>query len=332
MKLERPRVFVSREIFPEALEAIGRVAEVDLWRDEMPPPRQVLLERSAGADGVLCLLTDGIDAEFFDAAGPQLKVVSQIAVGYNNIDVAEATRRGVPVGYTPDVLTDTTADFAFALLMASARLIVPGHTAAHDGSWRTWHPLHFLGQDIHRATLGIVGMGRIGFEMARRSRGFDMKVLYFDMVERSDLEAKLPMTRVSMDQLLAESDFVSMHVDLNPSTHHMMNEEAFRAMKDTAVLINAARGPVVDHMALYEALRSGQIGGAALDVTEPEPIPSDHPLLTLDNCLIVPHIASASVATRRAMSMLAATNLVNGIEGRPLAQCVNPEAQGARAG
>ncbi len=330
--MSRPRVFVSREIFPEALEAIGRVAEVDLWRDEMPPPREVLLERSAGADGVLCLLTDGIDSEFFDAAGPQLKVVSQIAVGYNNIDVAEATRRGVAVGYTPDVLTDTTADFAFALLMASARLIVPGHTAAHDGSWRTWHPLHFLGQDIHGATLGIVGMGRIGFEMARRSEGFDMRVLYYDVAERADLEARLPMTRVTMDALLAESDFVSLHVDLNSSTHHMMNAEAFRSMKDTAILINAARGPVVDHMALYEALKAEEIGGAALDVTEPEPIPSDHPLLTLGNCLIVPHIASASVATRRAMSMLAASNLVSGLEGRPLQACVNPEAQSVRAG
>ena len=172
--MARPRVFVTRDIFPEALDAMREVADVDLWTDEMPPPRDVLLERSAGVDGILCLLNDAIDVEFFDAAGPQLKVVSQIAVGYNNIDIDEATRRGVPVGFTPDVLTDTTADFAFTLLMSAARLIVPGHTAAHNGSWRTWHPLHFLGQDIHHATLGIVGMGRIGFEMARRSAGFDI--------------------------------------------------------------------------------------------------------------------------------------------------------------
>jgi len=293
----------------------------------MPPPRDVLLERAAGVDGILCLLNDGIDAEFFDAAGPQLKVVSQIAVGYNNIDINEATKRGVPVGFTPDVLTDTTADFAFTLLMSAARLIVPGNTAAHDGSWRTWHPLHFLGQDIHHATLGIVGMGRIGFEMARRSVGFDMNVLYFDLNERKDLEAKLPMTRVDLDTLLAESDFVSLHVDLNPSTHHMMNAGAYKKMKNSAILINAARGPVVDHMALYDALKSGEIAGAGLDVTEPEPIPSDHPLLTLENCVIAPHIASASVDTRRNMSMLAATNIINGLAGKPLKTCVNPEAQ-----
>jgi glyoxylate reductase len=323
----RPRVLVTRDIFPEALDAIREVAEVDLWDDEMPPPRDVLLERAAGVDGILCLLNDGIDAEFFDAAGPQLKVVSQIAVGYNNIDIDEATKRGVPVGFTPDVLTDTTADFAFTLLMSAARLIVPGNTAAHDGSWRTWHPLHFLGQDIHHATLGIVGMGRIGFEMARRSVGFDMKVLYFDLNERKDLEAKLPMTRVDMDTLLAESDFVSLHVDLNPSTHHMMNADAYKKMKKSAILINAARGPVVDHMALYEALKSGEIAGAGLDVTEPEPIPSDHPLLSLENCIIAPHIASASVDTRRNMSMLAATNIINGLAGKPLKTCVNPEAQ-----
>jgi len=323
----RPRVLVTRDIFPEALDAIREVAEVDLWDDEMPPPRDVLLERAAGVDGILCLLNDGIDAEFFDAAGPQLKVVSQIAVGYNNIDIDEATKRGVPVGFTPDVLTDTTADFAFTLLMSAARLIVPGNTAAHDGSWRTWHPLHFLGQDIHHATLGIVGMGRIGFEMARRSVGFDMKVLYFDINERKDLEEKLPMTRVDLGTLLAESDFVSLHVDLNPSTHHMMNAGAYKKMKNSAILINAARGPVVDHMALYDALKSGEIAGAGLDVTEPEPIPSDHPLLTLDNCVIAPHIASASVGTRRDMSMLAATNIINGLAGKPLKTCVNPEAQ-----
>ncbi len=325
--MARPRVLVTRDIFPEALDAIREVAEVDLWDDEMPPPRDVLLERAAGVDGILCLLNDGIDAEFFDAAGPQLKVVSQIAVGYNNIDIDEATKRGVPVGFTPDVLTDTTADFAFTLLMSAARLIVPGNTAAHDGSWRTWHPLHFLGQDIHHATLGIVGMGRIGFEMARRSVGFDMKVLYFDINERKDLEEKLPMTRVDLGTLLAESDFVSLHVDLNPSTHHMMNAGAYKKMKNSAILINAARGPVVDHMALYDALKSGEIAGAGLDVTEPEPIPSDHPLLTLDNCVIAPHIASASVGTRRDMSMLAATNIINGLAGKPLKTCVNPEAQ-----
>ena len=323
--MTKPRVLITRNIFPEAIKAIEQVAEVDLWTDEMPPSREVLLEKSKGIDGILCLLTDKIDGEFMDNAGPQLKVISQIAVGYNNIDIAEATKRGIPVGYTPDVLTHATADFAFTLLMAAARLVIPGHISAHDGSWKTWHPLHFLGQDIYGSKLGIVGMGRIGFEMAKRSTGFDMDILYYDVNRREDLEKKLKMTHVGMDELLTQSDFVSIHVDLNPTTQHMFSTEQFKQMKNSSVIINAARGPVIDHMALYEALKNKEIAGAGLDVTDPEPIPNDHPLLTLDNCLIVPHIASATIETRRAMSNLAAANLINGLKGTSLSTCVNPE-------
>ena len=323
--MAKPRVLITRNIFPEAIEAIEKVAEVDLWTDDMPPSRKALLEKSKGIDGILCLLTDKIDGEFMDNAGPQLKVISQIAVGYNNIDIAEATKRGIPVGYTPDVLTHATADFAFTLLMAAARLVIPGHIAAHDGSWKTWHPLHFLGQDIYGAKIGIVGMGRIGFEMAKRSTGFDMDILYYDVNRREDLEKQLEMTHVGMDELLAQSDFVSIHVDLNPTTQHMFSTEQFKKMKNSSVIINAARGPVIDHMALYEALKSKDIAGAGLDVTDPEPIPNDHPLLSLDNCLIVPHIASATVETRRAMSNLAAANLINGLKGASLTTCVNTE-------
>ena len=198
----------------------------------MPPSRKILLEKSKNIDGILCLLTDKIDGEFMDNAGPQLKVISQIAVGYNNIDIAEATKRGIPVGYTPDVLTHATADFAFTLLMAAARLVIPGHIAAHDGSWKTWHPLHFLGQDIYGSKIGIVGMGRIGFEMAKRSTGFDMDILYYDVNRREDLEKNLKMTHVGMDELLTQSDFVSIHVDLNPTTQHMFSTKQFKKMKN----------------------------------------------------------------------------------------------------
>jgi lactate dehydrogenase-like 2-hydroxyacid dehydrogenase len=318
-------VFVTRQIFPEALDAIRKKAQVDLWEDELPPPRQTLLEKIKGVDGVLCLLTEVVDAEFMDAAGSQLKVISQIAVGYNNIDVAEATRRGIPVGYTPDVLTQTTADFTFALLMASARRIPEGYKFVQAGKWRTWHPLHFLGQDIYGATLGIVGMGRIGFEVARRATGFNMRILYYDAARKPELERQLQMTFVDMDTLLRGSDFVTLHTNLTKETHHLMSDAQFSKMKKTAIVINAARGPVVDPRALYRALKEGKIGGAALDVTEPEPIPTDDPLLKLDNCLIVPHIASASVATRREMSRLAAQNLINGLVRHPLEKCVNPE-------
>ena len=323
--MPKPRVFVTREIFSDALEDIRLAADIDLWTDELPPPRSEILDRAVGVDGILCLLTDKIDREFMDAAGSQLKVISQIAVGFDNIDVPEATKRGIPVGNTPDVLTQTTADAAWALMLSAARRIGESERAARAGRWRTWHPLHYLGQDVYGATLGIVGMGRIGFQVAKRSIGFDMKVIYHDVVRQDRYESELDMEYVDMDTLLARSDFVSLHTVLNESTRHLIDARALSKMKPSAVLVNAARGSIVDPKALYEALRSRQISAAGLDVTEPEPISADDPLLTLENCIIVPHIASASVSTRREMSRIAAANLLNGIAGERLVTCVNPE-------
>ena len=323
----RPRVFVSRRIPDEGLRARGRVRPMDLWPDELPPPRDELLRRVAGVDGLLTLLTDRVDDELLDAAGPQLRVVSNYAVGFDNVDVAACTRRGVAVGNTPGVLTETTADLAFALLMAAARRLPEGYDYVRADRWQTWGPLLLLGADVHHATLGIIGFGRIGREMARRASGFDMTVLYHDAVRASPEDEAAARTpgRSPCDELLARSDFISLHVNLTPETRGMMGREAFRAMKPTAILINTSRGPVVDQAALFEALRDGVIGGAALDVTDPEPMRADDPLLSMPNCLVVPHVASGSRATRARMAEIAAANLLAGLRGEPLPAPVNPE-------
>jgi glyoxylate reductase len=272
----------------------------------------------------LSLLTDKIDAHLMDSA-PHLKVVSNLAVGFDNIDIPAATERGIPVGNTPGVLTDTTADFAFTLLMGSARRLQEGIDYVRAGKWKTWGPMLLMGQDIHGATLGIIGFGRIGQGMAARSAGFGMRVLYYDVYRRQDLEQSMGVAYADLDTLYRESDFITVHTDLNEKTRHMINQDAFSKMKRTAIVINTARGPIVDPDALYEALKAGRIGGAALDVTEPEPIPIDSPLLTLSNCIVTPHIASASVATRGKMARIAAENLVAGLRGDRLPACVNPE-------
>jgi glyoxylate reductase len=290
-----------------------------VWQDELPPPYDTLTEQAAQSDGLLTLLSDRIDEALLQVA-PTLKVVSQMAVGFDNIDVKAATARGIPVGHTPGVLTDTTADFAFALLMAAARRIGEGERFVHAGKWRTWGPTSFMGQDVHGATLGIIGMGRIGQAVARRARGFDMRVIYHDRTPK-EIEAE----SLALGEVLAQADFLSLHIPLTPDTTHLIDARAFKLMKPAAILINTSRGPVVDSEALYEALTSGQIAGAALDVTEPEPIPMSSPLLTLDNCLIVPHIASSSVATRTRMAVMAAENLLAGLENRRLPHCVNPQ-------
>jgi glyoxylate reductase len=259
-------------------------------------------------------------------SAPRLRVVSNMAVGYDNIDVPAATERGILVGNTPEVLTDTTADFAFALLMAAARRIGEGVDYVRAGKWQTWGPMLLMGQDVHGATLGLIGLGRIGSGVARRAQGFDMRVLYYDVVRREDLEQQMGIVYTDLDRLLAESDFVSLHAPLTPQTRHIINAETLRKMKRTAVLVNTARGPLVDANALHEALRDGTISAAALDVTDPEPIPLDDSLLTLPNCLIVPHIASASVATRGQMAELAARNLLAGLKGELLPTHLNPDA------
>ncbi len=322
--MTKPKVFVTRIIPDKGLKLIQEFCEVDLWTDELPPPRDTLLARVRGVDGLLCLLTDRIDGEVMDAAGPSLKVISNHAVGFDNIDVPAATARGIPVGNTPGILTDATADFAFALLLAAARRVVEGERFVRAGRWKTWGPSLLLGQDVYGATLGLIGFGRIGQAMARRAAGFAMRVLYHDP-SLPGPPAGLNATPVDLPTLLRESDFVSLHVPLTAQTRGLINRETLALMKPTAVLINTARGPVVDQAALYEALRDQRIFAAALDVTDPEPIPLDSPLLTLDNCLIVPHIASASVTTRQKMSLMAAENLLAGLRGERLPNCVNPE-------
>jgi glyoxylate reductase len=328
---KRPRVFVSRIIPDEGLQPIIAQTDADVWQDELPPERDELLRRVEGVDGFLALLTDRVDDELLDRAGPRLRVVSNYAVGYDNIDVPACTRRGVAVGNTAGVLTETTADAAFALLMAAARRIPEGYDYVRQDRWKTWGPMLLLGPDVHHATIGIVGFGRIGREIAKRARGFDMQVLYYDVYPAPpEEEARLGARRVSMDELLSQSDFVTLHVNLTPETQHMMNAETFGKMKRSAVLVNASRGPVVEPDALYEALKNGVIAAAALDVTEPEPMPGNHKLLTLPNCLVVPHLASASFATRGKMASVAAHNLFAGIRGEPLPSFVNPEAYARR--
>jgi lactate dehydrogenase-like 2-hydroxyacid dehydrogenase len=326
----RPKVFVSR-IIPEAgLRLVRDATDADIWTDDLPPPRDELLRRVKGVDGLLSLLTDRVDDELLDAAGPQLKVVSNFAVGFDNVDVPALTRRGIPVGNTPGVLTETTADLAFALLMAVARRLPEGYDYVRDGKWKTWGPLLLLGRDIHGATLGIVGFGRIGREMAKRGRGFGMRILYYDVNGASaEDEAALGAEQVDLDQLLSESDFVSLHTNLTPETRGMIDAAALSRMKPTAVLVNTSRGPVVDHDALVDALRAGVIFGAGLDVTDPEPLPADHPLVSLPNALVVPHIASASDVTRDQMAVMAAENLLAGLRGDALPTPVNPEVRAA---
>jgi lactate dehydrogenase-like 2-hydroxyacid dehydrogenase len=324
---DRPRVFVARRIPDEGLDPIEAACDLDLWDGELPPPRDELLRRIAGCDGVLTLLTDRVDDEFLVAAGPDLRVVANYAVGFDNIDVAACARRGVGVGNTPGVLTETTADLAFALLMAAARRLPEGSRYVRDGRWKTWGPLLLLGPDVHGATIGIVGFGRIGQAVAKRAQGFGMRILYHDVNELGDdVTRPLGASFRTLEGLLAESDFVSLHVNLSPVTRHLINATTLGWMKSTAVLVNTSRGPVVDQAALADALRDGTIWGAALDVTDPEPIPMDDPLVGLDNCLIVPHIASASRATRGKMAAMAAANLLAGVRGEPLPTPVEPPA------
>ncbi|NJD28265.1 MAG: D-glycerate dehydrogenase [Chloroflexi bacterium] len=325
----RPRVFVARIIPDDGLEPIRAACDVEVWPNELPPQRAELLRAIEGCDGVLTLLTDRVDDEFLDHAGPGLKVVSNFAVGFDNIDVPACTRRGVAVGNPPGVLTETTADLAFALLMAAARRLPEGDRYVRGGQWRTWGPMLLLGPDVHGSTLGIVGFGRIGQAVARRARGFGMRVLYHDLsrVDES-IERELGATFLPLEEVLAQADFVSLHVNLSDETRGLIDTARLRRMKPSAIVVNTSRGPVVDSMALFEALRDGVIAGAALDVTDPEPLPSDHPLLTLENCLVVPHIASASRATRGKMAAMAAANLLAGIRGERLPTPVNPEVHG----
>jgi glyoxylate reductase len=323
----KPRVFVTRRIPALGLDRIAPYCDPDVWPEPLPPPTQVLRDRVRGCEGLISLLTDRVDADLFDAA-PDLKVVSNFAVGVNNVDVAEATRRGIPVGNTPGVLTEATADIAATLLLAAARRLAESADDARDGRWNTWDPLGWLGQDLVGRTLGIVGMGRIGYATAKRLyHGWGMRVLYTSRSPKPGADRDLRATRVDLDTLLRESDFVSVHTDLNAETTGLFGEAQFAQMKPTAVFVNTSRGPVVDQDALVEALREGTIFAAGLDVTDPEPLPPQHELYRLPNCVVAPHIASATVHTRNEMARICAENLIAGLTGKPLVACVNPEVR-----
>lgn len=320
MAMTKPKVFVTRIIPEKGLALVRDFCDADIWQDEMPPSREEILRRVRDVDGILSLLTEKIDSEVVDAA-PRLKVISNMAVGVDNIDVSAATARKLPVGNTPGVLTDATADMAFALLLSAARRIVEADKFLRAGKWKTWSPQLLLGADFVGATLGIIGFGRIGQTVAKRAQGFDMRVVYYDPTTQPAFGAK----PVDLETLLRESDFVSVHVPLSPETRHFINADTLSKMKSNAILVNTSRGPVVDQNALYNALKSHQIFAAALDVTDPEPLPMDSPLLELENCIIVPHLGSASKHTRDMMSFLAAQNLIAGLKGERLENCVNKE-------
>ncbi len=320
-----PRVFVTRRLPETALALIRAAADADVWPEEMPPSYAALTAKAAGLDGLLCLLTDRVDGQLMEAAGRSLKVISQMAVGTDNVDVAAATARRIPVGHTPGVLTETTADFAFALLMTAARRVAEGDRVVRAGGWRTWHPTFLTGPEVNRATLGLVGFGRIGQAVARRARGFAMRVLYTSRTRHPELESDLAVEFADLETLLRRADFVSLHVPLDARTRGLIGEARLGLMKPSAILINTARGPIVDQAALQRALRERRIAMAALDVTDPEPLPADSPLLELDNLLITPHIASASVQTREKMATMAAANLLAGLRGERLPHCANPE-------
>jgi glyoxylate reductase len=319
-----PSVYVTRQIPNAGLTLLRGCAQVKVWEGELPPPREILLEELNAVEGVLSLLTDEMDAEIMDAA-PRLRVISNYAIGYDNIDVQAATERGIMVCHTPGVLTDTTADFAFTLLACVARRVVEGANYVREGRWKTWGPMLCLGYDLHGATLGLVGLGRIGSEVAKRARGFEMRVLYHDLTRQPRLERELGLAYADLETLLKESDLISLHTPLTPETHHLIGAQQLAMMKSTAILVNTSRGQVVDQRALYQALVSGEIAGAGLDVTDPEPIAPDDPLLKLDNCVVVPHMASASVAARTMMATMAAENLIAGLQGRMPRNPVNPE-------
>jgi len=320
--MTKPKIFITRLIPNPGLLLIHEHFQADVWSHELPPTREQLIERSLGIDGLLCTLTEKIDSELMDFIGPQLQVISSMSVGVDHIDVDAATARKIPVGNTPGVLTDATADQAFALMLSAARRITEAERFVRAGKWETWIPNLLLGADLVGATLGIIGFGRIGQAVAKRAQGFDMRILYYSPSAQPAYGAQ----PVDLDELLRESDFISVHVPLIPETRHLVNADFLSKMKPNAVLVNTARGGVLDQIALHHALKSNQIFAAALDVTDPEPLPMDSPLLELENCIIVPHLGSASKKTRDKMSLLAAQNLVAGLKGERLPNCVNPQA------
>ncbi|MBI2912746.1 MAG: D-glycerate dehydrogenase [Chloroflexi bacterium] len=313
--MSRHRVYVTRLLPGGAPELLAQHADVDVWQGDLPPPPKELQRRAAASDGILTLLTDRVDEALLEGA-PRLLVVSNMATGFDNVDVAAASRCNVLVTRTPGVLSETVADFTFALLLAAARRVAEADRHVRGGLWQTWGPQVMLGQDVHGATLGIIGLGGVGTEVARRARGLGMRVLYHSRTPKPALERRYRLTRLPLDDLLRQADFVSLHAPLTSETRHLIGRRELRLMKPSAVLVNTARGPLVDQAALYHALTEGRIAATALDVTDPEPMDPNDPLLTRENVIVTPHIASASVATRSRMAMLAAQNLLAALGGR----------------
>ena len=307
-------MFVTRQLPGEALDRLVSEHDVEIWPERLPPPRSELMSRAPELEGLLSLLTDPVDAELIEAA-PRLRAISNYAVGVDNVDVEAAAARGIPVGNTPDVLTESTADLAVALMLGIARRLSEGEAFVRAGQWRTWEPGLMLGRDLHGATVGIVGYGRIGQAVGRRVEGFGCELL-----------TTSGSGGVPLDELLERSDFVTVHTPLTPHTRGLIDEAALRRMKPTAYLVNTARGPIVDTDALARALHAGELAGAALDVTDPEPLPGDHPLLDAPNLLVVPHVGSATVATRERMADMAVDNLLAGLAGEPMPNAVTPRA------
>ena len=322
--MDKPKVLITRQLLPEVLDLISESTDMEVWPDTYPPSAEKLRELLADKEGVLTTIMDRIDAETLDAA-PKLKVVSQLGVGVDHIDIAEATKRNILVGNTPGVLAKATADIAFALLMSAARRVSEGDQWVREKQWElAFHPLHWLGVDVHSTTLGIVGLGETGLEMVKRAQGFDMEVIYFSRTRKEDLESQYGIKYVSFEELLRNADFVSLHVAYTPDTHFLVGKSQLEMMKETAILINAARGPVVDPEALYEALSNRTIYAAGLDVTYPEPILPTDPLLTLNNIVITPHMGSSAISTRRNTMYMATQNMLAGLNGQQLKACVNP--------
>lgn len=327
--MAKQKAYVTRELPERGLKIIKERFDAEVWREYAPPPKKVIIDKVKDVDALVSLLSDKIDAEVFNVAS-KLKIVAQLAVGFDNIDVQEATKRGIYVTNTPEVLTDTTADFAWALLMAIARRVAEADKYVRSGRWKVgWHPAMLQGRDVYGATMGIVGAGRIGHAVAKRATGFSMKILFYDVIPRPEMES-LGAKRVDLDTLLKESDFVSIHVPLMKETYHLINAEKLKLMKKTAYLINNSRGPVVDEKALYQALKEGRIAGAGLDVFEQEPTPLDNPLLKLDNVVVAPHISSASYGTRSRMAEMVAENLVAFFEGKKPPNLINPDVMKVR--
>ncbi len=322
--MARPRIFVTRGLVGNGLNRLAESADVTVWPDMDPPPHDALLEHAVQSDGLLTTIADRIDAAFLDAA-PSIRVVSQLAVGYDNIDIAAASERGVLICNTPGVLTDATADLAFALMLAHARGLFAGDRALRNGEWGEWSPVFMLSHDLHGKTLGIIGLGAIGRAVAERARGFKMPLLYWSRSRKPDAEAELGAQWRELDDLLRESDYVSINLALSDESRGLIGERELGLMKPDAVLVNTARGPIVDQDALYRALVEKRIGGAALDVFESEPLPVDHPLLALENVVVSPHVGSATFETRARMTDLAVDNLLAFFRGEPAPAAVNPE-------